>query len=204
MQNFSDPQNFELDFPRRPPNTLGIGVGTLWYAIGIYFGILKSHAKIFGPEKIWERFPTAPIQYRRGRDWRLWRAKGIELGTLKSLAEIFGTEKIWKRCSTAPIPIFKAPKNHWKMTFGERARWTVFRKFCWREARVCANFAGTGVGLRKFCCFPFFLLGVFLLFLYVKRIFAQILLECARFSANFAARTRFCANFAWNQLYTSP
>ena len=50
------------------PNTLGIGMGALWYAIGIHFEILNSHAKFFGPAKFCKRFSTAPTKHLRDRD----------------------------------------------------------------------------------------------------------------------------------------
>ena len=64
------PQHFTNDSSRRPSNTIRIGIGTLWCAKGIYFRILKSHAKTFAPAKFWKRFPTTPIQYLRDRDGR--------------------------------------------------------------------------------------------------------------------------------------
>ena len=67
MQKFSLPQNFESELLRRPFNTLGIGMGALWYAIGIHFGILKSQAKFFAPVKNCKRSSTALIQHLRDR-----------------------------------------------------------------------------------------------------------------------------------------
>ena len=60
MQNLSLPQNFERELLRRPFNTLGIGMGALWYAIGVNFGILKSHSKFFAPQNFEKDSPRGP------------------------------------------------------------------------------------------------------------------------------------------------
>ena len=62
------------------PNTLGIGMGALWHAIGIHFEILKSHARFFGPARFWKRFSTAPTKHQGIGIGTLWYAIGIYFG----------------------------------------------------------------------------------------------------------------------------
>ena len=104
MQNFSDPQNFENYFLRRPPNTLGIGIVTLWYAIGIYFGILNSHAKFFGPANFWKRFHTAPTKHLRDRDTDPLVCKKSLLRNSKFACKNFRFRKFLKTISHGASP----------------------------------------------------------------------------------------------------
>ena len=104
MQNFSDPQNFANDFLRHPPNTLGIGIKTLWYAIGVYFGILKSHAKFFGPAKFCKRFSTAPTKHFRVRDRDPLVCDRDLLRDSKLACKIFRSRKILKTISHGASP----------------------------------------------------------------------------------------------------
>ena len=97
------PQHFTNDSSRRPSNTIRIGIGTLWCAKGIYFRILKSHAKTFAPAKFWKRFPTTPIQHLRDRDGRPLICDRASFRKSRVAGFFFASAKFWKRFSTAPI-----------------------------------------------------------------------------------------------------
>ena len=129
MWNFSLPQNFESELLRRPLNTLGIGMGALWYAIGIHFGILKLQAKFFAPKKKMKKIFNGAHTTPEGSGWgpfwcpqhftndssrrpsntirigigTLWCAKGIYFRILKSHAKTFAPANFWKRFPTTPI-----------------------------------------------------------------------------------------------------
>ena len=96
MQAFSLPQKFESDSQRHPFKTLGIGMGALWYAIGIHFEILNSHAKFFGPATFWRRFSTAPTKHLRDRDSDPLVCDRSLLRNSKFACKIFRTRKFLK------------------------------------------------------------------------------------------------------------
>ena len=93
IQFFSLPQNFAKDSPLRPSNTLGIGMGTLCYFIGLYFGILKSHAKFSLPQNFESELLRRPFNTLGVGMGALWYAIGIHFGILKSHSKFFAPAK---------------------------------------------------------------------------------------------------------------
>ena len=73
------------------PNTLGIGMGALWYAIGIHFKILKSHANFSDPLDFENDFPRRPPNTLGIGIGTLWYAKRVYFGILKSHAKFFAS-----------------------------------------------------------------------------------------------------------------
>ena len=93
MQNYSVPKTFESDSRRRPFDTLRVGMGILWKAIGIYFGSLKPHGKTFGPEIFESDLSQRPFNTIGIAMGALWCAIGVYFGILKSHAKTLGLQK---------------------------------------------------------------------------------------------------------------